>query len=59
VGEHTVVVRDPAGARLAEITVRGARVTVEPPEAEDLPLVAAVLAQVRTTASRPRPRPSC
>ncbi len=54
-----VTVRAPDGTALAELTVRGGKVVVEPPDAAGHPLVAAVAGRMQETADRPRPRPSC
>ncbi|MGD9696987.1 MAG: hypothetical protein AB7V42_15145 [Thermoleophilia bacterium] len=55
----TITVRDRAGGELARVTAAGADVAIEPPGAEAHPFVAAVVAQLRVSAARPRPRPSC
>jgi|GEM_PF-6935248 len=52
-----VTVRLPGGA--ARLRWRDGRIEVEPPASADHPLVAAVAAQMRATAGRVRPRPSC
>ncbi|MEQ8832959.1 MAG: hypothetical protein RIB67_00780 [Miltoncostaeaceae bacterium] len=54
-----MVLRDPDGRELATVTVAGTDITVEPPEATDDPFVAAALAEVRRTVTRPRARPAC
>jgi hypothetical protein len=59
VGALVVTVRSPDGSHLAEVTVIGGRVRIDPPEAGAHPLVAAVAAQMERTAARPQSRPSC
>lgn len=54
-----VTVRAPDGTPLAEVAIVAGRARVDPPQAASHPLVAAVAAQMESTAARPRPRPSC
>lgn len=54
-----LVLRDPAGRELATVTVAGTDISVEPPEAVEEPFVAAAVAEVRRTVTRPRMRPAC
>lgn len=58
-GEWDVTVSAPGGGVLPRVRVRGARVEVEPPDAEAHPFVAAAVAEMRRTVTRPRARPAC
>lgn len=56
--EGSVTVSGPEGP-LATIQISGTTVHVEPADAESHPLVAAVASQLRQSALRRPPRPSC
>ena len=54
-----VALRDGRGAILARVRVDAGEVTVDPPEAEADPFVAAAVAAMRRSIARPRLRPAC
>lgn len=54
-----ITVTDPAGGPPVRVVVTGGEVSVEPPDAVDLPFVGAVVRELRRSLARPRPRPAC
>lgn len=54
-----ITIRRPGGAPAALLTVRAGRVSVDPPDAEDDPFVAAAILEIKRSLGRPRLRPAC
>lgn len=54
-----VTIRRGPGREDARVTVRSGEVVVEPADAADDPFVAAAIAEIRRSLTRPRARPAC